>query len=103
MQEGREGIRIPSELGSVGVGGEGCAAASATDDHEEGHTFHPATEERRDTEKRLVRRMSDPLFQRYFPNRLNRSSERHTMPKKHEGPPVETESYLNKWADQKVS
>ena len=58
MQEGREGIRIPSELGSVGVGGEGCAAASATDDHEEGHTFHPATEERRDTEKRLVRRMS---------------------------------------------
>ena len=60
MQEGREGIRIPSELGSVGVGGEGCAAASATDDHEEGHTFHPATEERRDTEKRLVRRMSVP-------------------------------------------
>ena len=59
MQEGREGIGIPSqELGSVGVGGEGCAAASATDDHEEGHTFHPATEERRDTEKRLVRRMS---------------------------------------------
>jgi hypothetical protein len=26
-----------------------------------------------------------------------------TMPKKHVGPPVETESYLNKWADQKVS
>ena len=72
MQEGREGIRIPSELGSVGVGGEGCAAASATDDHEEGHTFHPATEERRDTEKRLVRRMS--VAELVWPRLLRQSS-----------------------------